>query len=47
MRHPESNWNKFVGIECAPPPLPASRGSWLRVAVTITIKAARTLDDTN
>src|SRR6266700_5321706 len=47
MRHAETNWNKFVGIACAPRPLPASRVAWLRVAVTITHEAARTLDDTS
>ena len=48
MRHAETNWNKFVGIACAPRPLPASGGlAWLRVAVTITHEAARTLDDTS
>ncbi len=26
MRHPETNWNKFVGIACAPAPLPAPKG---------------------
>src|ERR1700753_4218685 len=46
MRHAETNWNKFGGIACAPPPLPASRVACLRVAVTTTDKAARTLDDT-
>ena len=47
MRHAEHNWNKFVGIACAPPPLPAFWVAWLRVAVTITHEAARTLDDTS
>jgi hypothetical protein len=47
MRHAEHNWNKFVGIACAPPPLPALWVAWLRVAVTITHEAARTLDDTS
>jgi hypothetical protein len=46
MRHAETNWNKFVGIACAPRPPPVSRVVWLRVAGTITDEAARTLDDT-
>jgi hypothetical protein len=40
MRHAETNWNKFVGIACAPPPLPASRVAWLRGAVTTTYKGS-------
>ena len=47
MRHAETNWNKFVGIACAPRPPARPGAAWLRVAVTITHEAARTLDDTN
>jgi hypothetical protein len=48
MRHPEHYWNKFVGIACAPAPLPSVWVAWPRAsAVTITYKAARTLDDTS
>jgi hypothetical protein len=36
MRHADNNWNKFMGIACAPLPLPATWAAWLRVAVTIT-----------
>jgi len=36
-----------VGIACAPRPYPHRGVAWLRVAVTITHEAARTLDDTN
>ena len=48
MRHPETYWNKFMGIACAPRPLPSLLGLPGRAsAVTITHKAARTLDDTS
>ena len=49
MRHPETNWNKFVGIACASAPsrLILTRAARLRVADTITHEAARTLDDTS
>jgi hypothetical protein len=52
MRHPEHYWNKFVGIARAPRPLPSLWVAWPGIqhgasAVTITYKAARTLDDTS
>ncbi len=47
MRHAETYWNKFVGIACAPRPCPHQGAARLRVTVTITHEAARTLDDTS
>jgi hypothetical protein len=41
MRHPETNWNKFVGIARALPPV--NEGCLAARRVTITDKAARTL----
>jgi hypothetical protein len=41
MRHPETNWNKFVGITRALPTV--YKGCLVARRVTITDEAARTL----